>query len=264
MSAAELEVSAGSRGSLDGMTSRPSGTATSWGSPRRRPSPLALAVVALHGLRGWALLQGLADRLPVLRDAQPVFLRIVDSGTALPAPPTVLPRPDAPPPRAPLPAVPIPEFAVAAAPAVVAPPVADATPRTPGSAMAPAEATPAAQPAGPTVDRMPAVALPPPAAPPALRTLPDSAVRYLQRPQPVYPPLARRAGEQGAVRLRVRVDGRGLPAEVMVQASSGSPRLDASAVEAVWKARFEPYVEAGVAQAVWVLLDIAFALQPGR
>ena len=40
-------------------------------------------------------------------------------------------------------------------------------------------------------------------------------------------------GEQGRVVLRVRVDAQGLPIDVQLHASSGSERLDASALQTV-------------------------------
>lgn len=55
---------------------------------------------------------------------------------------------------------------------------------------------------------------------------------------PRYPMGARLRGEEGPVRLRARVDGRGWPVEVTVVESSGFFALDAAAVKAVKGARF--------------------------
>ena len=46
-----------------------------------------------------------------------------------------------------------------------------------------------------------------------------------------------------------------------MQASSGYPALDESALAAVRAAKFRPYVEAGQAQPVWVTISIRFKLQ---
>ena len=75
------------------------------------------------------------------------------------------------------------------------------------------------------------------------------------------PASSRRAGEKGTVTLKVLIDATGRPAEVTLQASSGFPALDQSAVSAVRAARFRPYAEGGVAQPVWVLIPINFVLK---
>ncbi|MDO8313082.1 MAG: energy transducer TonB, partial [Sideroxyarcus sp.] len=87
-----------------------------------------------------------------------------------------------------------------------------------------------------------------------------SGVEYIQAPQPVYPALAKRTGEQGRVMLRVLVNERGLPELVDVQKSSGSIRLDEAAKQAVLHARFKPYLEDGKALAVYVIVPINFQL----
>ena len=61
--------------------------------------------------------------------------------------------------------------------------------------------------------------------------------------------------------VSVLIDATGRPAEVSVQGTSGFPALDESAVSAVRAARFKPYAEGGVAQAVRVLVPINFVLQ---
>jgi protein TonB len=84
--------------------------------------------------------------------------------------------------------------------------------------------------------------------------------RPLDTPPPVYPPLARRNGEEGSVLLRLRLDERGAVVEAVVVESSGSARLDraASAALALW--RFEPRREDGRAVAASVLHRITFRL----
>ncbi len=61
--------------------------------------------------------------------------------------------------------------------------------------------------------------------------------------------------------LRVLVDVAGRPAQVSLQGSSGHPALDEAALSAVRAAQFRPYSEAGMTQAVWVLVPINFVLK---
>jgi protein TonB len=88
-----------------------------------------------------------------------------------------------------------------------------------------------------------------------------SGVQYLEAPQPVYPPLARRAGEAGKVILRVLVNQQGRAEQVDLRSSSGSERLDESARQSVLKARFRPHLEDGLAVAVYALVSINFSIQ---
>ena len=87
------------------------------------------------------------------------------------------------------------------------------------------------------------------------------SVQYIRAPVTRYPPQSRRLREQGVVLLEVLVDERGLPAQVEIERSSGYPRLDEAAREAVLQARFRPYTENGVPQSVVVLVPIRFALK---
>lgn len=67
---------------------------------------------------------------------------------------------------------------------------------------------------------------------------PAQDLKTANRVEPTYPPASRRAGEQGTVRLKVLVDTSGRAANVAVTQSSGFPRLDQAATEAVRKWRF--------------------------
>jgi periplasmic protein TonB len=81
-----------------------------------------------------------------------------------------------------------------------------------------------------------------------------------QRIEPTYPAGAIRAGEEGTVRLRVFVDERGRPGEVQVAQSSGFARLDAAALDAVRRWRFQAATEGGRAISVWTQVAITFKL----
>lgn len=84
---------------------------------------------------------------------------------------------------------------------------------------------------------------------------------YLQNPAPAYPPLARRLGEQGRVVLRARVLPSGQAEVVEVKSTSGSPRLDAAALEAVRRWRFQPAHQGDEAVSSWVVIPISFSLE---
>lgn len=98
---------------------------------------------------------------------------------------------------------------------------------------------------------------------PAAAVLPKtivSGVEYIKAPQPDYPLMAKRAGEQGKVMLRILVNEKGLPESVELQKTSGSARLDEAAKQAAFRARFKPYMEDGKTVAVYVIVPITFQL----
>ena len=97
-------------------------------------------------------------------------------------------------------------------------------------------------------------------APPVPLTPPRFDADYLRNPAPAYPPLARRNGEQGRVLLRVLVAPDGSAQEVLVNVSSGHPRLDEAALAAVRQWRFVPARLGRDAVEAWVIVPIAFAL----
>lgn len=75
---------------------------------------------------------------------------------------------------------------------------------------------------------------------------PPRPADYLANPGPANPPLSRRLGEEGTVRLNILVSPDGSVARLELAQSSGLPRLDRSAVETVqssWK--FDPARQAG-------------------
>ena len=77
--------------------------------------------------------------------------------------------------------------------------------------------------------------------------------------QPTYPQIARQAGIEGRVFLKVRVSETGRVTDVQVQRSDNG-LFDASAVEAVRQWRFEPGVQAGRPVAVWVTIPVRFRI----
>ncbi len=105
--------------------------------------------------------------------------------------------------------------------------------------------------------KLPAPATTPSDAP----TAPRFDADYLNNPAPAYPPLARRMGEEGRVVLRVQVDPEGTPVALEVRATSGHPRLDQAAMEAVRRWKFVPAVLGGLRVAAWVLVPVSFSLR---
>ncbi len=99
---------------------------------------------------------------------------------------------------------------------------------------------------------------PPVSASAAPRTI--TLADYLKPPAPQYPRAARQTRQQGVVTLLVSIDIEGRPARIEIAHSSGHATLDRAAIDAVRTALFRPFVEAGVAQSVQVLIPIEFAL----
>lgn len=103
-------------------------------------------------------------------------------------------------------------------------------------------------------------------APPAAPAAPAvSAARfdadYLRNPAPPYPPLSRRMGEEGKVVLRVSVNPQGTADDIEIRSSSGSNRLDESALKTVRNWRFIPAKRGELAVQSWVLVPIIFKLE---
>jgi len=71
-------------------------------------------------------------------------------------------------------------------------------------------------------------------------TLPQAEAAFLNNPKPKYPAASRRLGEQGKVLLEVLILTDGTVGEIGVKRSSGYPRLDQAALEAVRRWHFQP------------------------
>jgi protein TonB len=106
-----------------------------------------------------------------------------------------------------------------------------------------------------------ASANPAPVAPrPALLVEAHLDANYLSNPKPIYPSVSRRQGETGVVRLRVHVGADGQALEVELKDSSGYPRLDQAAREAVAHWYFVPARRGDSPVASWVVVPIVFSL----
>ena len=84
---------------------------------------------------------------------------------------------------------------------------------------------------------------------------------YLHNPKPVYPALSRRLNEEGKVLLKVRVSAQGMALDVAVSKSSGFPRLDSAAIDAVTRWRFVPARRGDEAVDSSVIVPITFAFE---
>jgi protein TonB len=217
---------------------------------------VAGAVVLAHAAALYALHAGLLKRVVELV----VPVQMISEVITPPAPRVELPKPAPVPAPAPAPrVVPKPQPRTPPplpAPRPVAAPSAEPAPNAPVAAPAP-------QPAPPPIEA-PVVAAPAPApappAPPRVE-LPSSDADYLQNPQPAYPPMSKRLGEQGQVMLRVLIGADGLPKEAQVSRSSGYARLDTTARETVLKWRFVPGKRNGVPETMWFNVPINFVLE---
>lgn len=211
---------------------------------RAKFGPLA-TVVGVHAVLVYFAYSGMMIRMVDAALPQAVLVSFV-------APP---PPPKAPPPAAPkvvplvqlpppvLPSVPVPVVQIAPQPNVVTVtqtampaeprPVQVATVNTPAAPVAAAASTP--------------------------KTI-TTGVEYIQAPQPIYPQMSKRMGEQGRVMLRILVNEKGMPQLVLVHTSSGSARLDEAGRQAALRAQFKPHMEDGHAVAVYVIVPLNFQL----
>jgi periplasmic protein TonB len=83
------------------------------------------------------------------------------------------------------------------------------------------------------------------------------------RVEPTYPPMSRRLGEEGTVRLKVLVDERGRPREVQVAQGSGFSRLDQAAVDAVRRWKFVAATDGANPITAWTQVAVTFKLTQG-
>lgn len=212
----------------------------------RAPQRLgAAAAAALHAAAAAALL-GYEPARSALFAAAPIMVEWIapQRPEPKPEPPSELPKPK-------------PVAKIKPQPRPVEPlPLITAASDAPSPILAPAAApAPLPPPAEPVV------AAPAPAAAPAPVTPPIFDADYLENPPPPYPPLARRLGEQGRVILRVLVNAEGRAEEVQIRTSSGYPRLDEAARDAVSHWKFVPAKRGSEAVRARVLIPISFRLE---
>lgn len=224
---------------------------------------LAVFVVAIHLALGWAWWNSKADNVNI-GSSEIIEVSLVTDAQSQTREATQEPEPE--PVRQPVqpqrvervqPRVPV---QAPAQPSPTPPVLTSQTGAESVAATAPAvvpAATPVATQPAPAAVAAPA----PPPPPPAPREFQASAVSYLVPPVLTYPRVSRELGEQGSALLRVLVDERGRPTDIQVVKSSGYPRLDQQAVQAMRNARFKPHVEDGIARPMWVRTPQTFILE---
>ena len=204
-------------------------------SPGERLANVAL-VVLLHVLLAYGALY-LSVKNDLIALPPSISARLLPMIDEKPEPAKPLPPPKSPPRKQPL-AQPQPVLAVAS-PTV-----------TSSFVVAP-------QPPAPPPQPVVAPSVPAPVAVVAARFDAD----YLHNPKPVYPALSRRMNEEGKVLLKVRVSAQGTALDVAISKSSGFPRLDAAAVDAVTRWRFVPARRGDEAIDSSVVVPITFAFE---
>ncbi|XVJ71783.1 MAG: energy transducer TonB [Rhizobacter sp.] len=210
-----------------------------------------MAVALLHLLLAVVLIQYFNQHnLPV---APPAVVGMLVTAPPVvepvPLPAVAQPQPQPPPRpvvrRQPVPPAPVAapsERAVTAAPPVPAPPaVAEA---------AAVEALPSPAPPAPAPVAVPAPVVPP-----------RSDAAHLNNPAPAYPPVSRRLGEQGRVQLDVYILADGSVGDIKLKRSSGYPRLDQAALEAVRQWRYQPARRGSEAIPFWYVQPLTFSLE---
>jgi periplasmic protein TonB len=195
------------------------------------------AILGVHLVAGWGLLQIQSVREAV-SDAAPMFFEVVAEPE---------PVPPAPPQPRPVPKMVLP------APLISTPTQSESS----FVAESPEPEVPTESVEATMVQAPPA----PPAPPPPPKIIPASAIQYLVPPQMEYPRASRPFHEAGRVIVHVYVDEAGLPKITQVSKSSGFARLDEAGIKAVQKARFKPYVENGHPTAGWAFIPLNFELE---
>lgn len=204
----------------------------------RKVAPLT-TIFALHVLLFYVVLSGMGSRLIKAALPEAILVTMVTTPPSPPAaPPVILPATLTPPAMPVVPFIPI--ALLPREESIVA-------------AVRPSESEPAARPSA-TIAPAPSVA--PTGTPRTITT----AVEYIRPPAVVYPQASRRLREEGLVVLRILIDEKGQAAQVIVQESSGSARLDHAACHAAKHAMFKPYMENGRAIAVFAVVPLRFNL----
>ena len=85
-------------------------------------------------------------------------------------------------------------------------------------------------------------------------------VTYAKANPPTYPPQSAARREDGTTIIKVALDDKGVPLNVVVEKSSGSEALDEAAVAAVKEWRFNPSLCDGVAVEGQVLVPVDFVM----
>nr|WP_246523957.1 energy transducer TonB [Neoroseomonas eburnea] len=94
--------------------------------------------------------------------------------------------------------------------------------------------------------------------------VPPSVAPGERNAPPEYPAESRRRGEEGVVRLSLRIGSDGRVEGVEVLESSGYPALDRAAQEATRRWRFRPAMQGGLSVAATLTTAVHFRLTDER
>lgn len=194
----------------------------------------SLLVLALHAVLLWLIQSGLARQAFTLTQESVVALLLTDA--APPPPPVVAPK--TPPPKT-LPP-PVTQLPTATTAPIITTPAVPAT-----SNIAPVAPSQSTAPSAPT---------------PSIRT--GAAIQPgASCAKPDYPSASRRLEEEGTVSLKflIGVDGRVLQAEI--EKTSGFPRLDEAARNALSKCQFRPGTIDGKPEQSWASIRYTWRLE---
>lgn len=198
--------------------------------------PSLMVVLVLHGILLWLIQSGLAGQAITLTQESVEALLLTDAAP----PPTPVAAPKTPSPKTPLPPVIQPPI-TAATPVITAP-------TAPAINVTPTQSTPHT---APTASSAPS---------PSIRT--GAAIQPgASCAKPDYPSASRRLEEEGTVSLKflIGVDGRVLQAEI--EKTSGFPRLDEAARNALSKCQFRPGTIDGKAEQSWASIKYTWRLE---
>ena len=211
-----------------------------YGTASRPNLPAIILILILHAIALAALIQ---VRSHVLR-AQATKLTVVNL-----SPPPPPPATEAPPPP---PSI----------PQVVAPPPIVQTPAPPVPVQTTPDPTPVPVPvAAVSIAPMPSAAPAAPPAPPSMVQGGDLGTQMVSGKPPRYPIDSRRKREQGTVILTLTLGIDGAVDAIAVTQSSGFPRLDNAARDAVKGWRWKPMIRSGQPMRVRGVVEIPFVLR---
>jgi protein TonB len=197
-------------------------------------------VIAMHLILAWAILT-LAKAEPITSGAKPLTVQFITPEVA-PEPLPVIPEPPPKPIEKPKPKPIITTKAQTPEPPPMEAPPEPAEPEP----LPPIQAAPPPEPGPPT---------PPPLEPPRFN------MAYLNNPLPPYPAVSRRMGEEGTVRMNVLVSADGQALKVELASSSGFPRLDQAAINAVKNWKFVPAKRGDTPVEGWALVPFVWTLK---
>lgn len=217
----------------------PSSYALESGANGRYSWLAVVLVIGLHLAAIWGLWN--AQIRQALEQTAPIFVSlVVQTPPRLEQPPEPPPEPVKPKPVEPPP--PEPQRIVSKAPVVE--PVEFTAPPPPEPIPVEVEPAPVIT-AEPVVDHV---------------SLPELAVACPHRSPPIYPAWSKRMREQGEVVLQVHLDMSGKVVRTEISRTSGSPRLDEAAVQAVQRWRCQPATVDGRPVSAIALQSINFVI----